>query len=199
MPFNLPFLGWSLPSRLVVFALSATSIWCLLSEFYGLCTMRWFTFAILIPATAALVALAPDGAVRAMVGGRDYIDSPFNRATQARRQPGSAFKPLVFLTALEQGIRPDDQFVDGPIDIGGWKPRNYDGQYHGAMTMREAVARNRARESATGSRAKLEASGSVTLDTVREIALTGVDFISIGSITKHVKAVDLSMRFEFSR
>lgn len=91
---------------------------------------------------AALVALAPDGAVRAMVGGRDYIDSPFNRATQARRQPGSAFKPLVFLTALEQGIRPDDQFVDGPIDIGGWKPRNYDGQYHGAMTMREAVARS---------------------------------------------------------
>lgn len=90
----------------------------------------------------ALVALAPDGAVRAMVGGRDYLDSSFNRATQARRQPGSAFKPIVFLTALEQGIRPDDQFVDGPIDIGGWKPRNYDGQYHGAMTMRDAVARS---------------------------------------------------------
>lgn len=90
----------------------------------------------------ALVALAPDGAVRAMVGGRDYIDSSFNRATQARRQPGSAFKPIVFLTALEQGIRPDDQFVDGPIEISGWKPRNYDGQYHGAMTLREAAARS---------------------------------------------------------
>lgn len=91
---------------------------------------------------AALVALAPDGAVRAMVGGRDYLDSSFNRATQARRQPGSAFKPIVFLTALEQGIRPDDQFVDGPIEVSGWKPRNYDGQYHGAMTLREAAARS---------------------------------------------------------
>lgn len=91
---------------------------------------------------AALVALAPDGAVRAMVGGRDYIDSPFNRATQARRQPGSAFKSLVFLTALEQGIRPDDQFVDQPVEVAGWKPRNYDGQYHGAMTLRDAVARS---------------------------------------------------------
>lgn len=91
---------------------------------------------------AALVALAPDGAVRAMIGGRDYLDSPFNRATQARRQPGSAFKPLVFLTALEQGITPDDQYVDGPIEIGHWKPRNYDGQYHGSMTLREAAARS---------------------------------------------------------
>ncbi|MEK9968095.1 MAG: penicillin-binding protein 1A [Ferrovibrio sp.] len=91
---------------------------------------------------AALVALAPDGAVRAMIGGRDYLESSFNRATQARRQPGSAFKPIVFLTALEQGIRPDDQFVDGPIEISGWRPRNYDGQYHGAMTLREAAARS---------------------------------------------------------
>jgi penicillin-binding protein 1A len=91
---------------------------------------------------AALVSLAPDGAVRAMVGGRDYLDSSFNRATQARRQPGSAFKPIVFLTALEQGIRPDDQFVDGPIEVSGWRPRNYDGQYHGAMTLREAAARS---------------------------------------------------------
>ena len=65
--------------------------------------------------------------------------------------------------------------------------------------MREAVARNRARESSGGAKAKLEASGSVTLDTVREIALTGVDFISIGGITKHVQAVDLSMRFEFDK
>ncbi|MFN4275323.1 MAG: transglycosylase domain-containing protein [Ferrovibrio sp.] len=91
---------------------------------------------------AALVALAPDGAVRAMIGGRDYLDSPFNRATQARRQPGSAFKPIVFLTALEQGITPDDQYVDGPIEIGNWKPRNYDGQYHGTMPLREAAARS---------------------------------------------------------
>jgi nicotinate-nucleotide pyrophosphorylase len=68
----------------------------------------------------------------------------------------------------------------------------------GNADMREAVARKRAHESRGGSKARLEASGSVTLDTVREIALTGVDFISIGAITKHVKAVDLSMRFEFN-
>lgn len=90
----------------------------------------------------ALVALAPDGAVRAMLGGRDYLDSAYNRATQARRQPGSAFKPILFLTALEQGILPDDEFVDGPVEIGGWKPRNYDGKYHGAMSLRDAVARS---------------------------------------------------------
>lgn len=91
---------------------------------------------------AALVSLTPDGAVRAMIGGRDYLESPFNRATLAHRQPGSAFKQIVYLTAVESGIRPDDDFVDGPISIGNWRPRNYDGQYHGTMTMREAVARS---------------------------------------------------------
>lgn len=91
---------------------------------------------------AALVALGPDGAVRAMVGGRDYLDSPFNRSTQARRQPGSAFKPFVYLAALENGITPNDQFFDGPISIGQWRPRNYDGQYIGNVTLRDAVARS---------------------------------------------------------
>jgi len=89
---------------------------------------------------AALVALAPDGAVRAMVGGRDYLDSAFNRATQARRQPGSAFKPVVFLAALEAGMPPETEFVDGPISIGDWRPRNYDGKFHGPMSFREAAA-----------------------------------------------------------
>src|SRR3546814_2157434 len=72
--------------------------------------------------------------------GRNYLESPFNRATLARRQPCSAFKPIVYLTTVEIGIRPDDEFVDGPISIGNWRPRNYDGQYHGTMTMRAAVA-----------------------------------------------------------
>lgn len=91
---------------------------------------------------AALLALSPDGAVRAMIGGRDYLDSAFNRATQARRQPGSAFKPLVFLTALEAGIAPDDTFTDAPLSIGNWSPRNYDGKYAGEVSVREAAARS---------------------------------------------------------
>ncbi len=91
---------------------------------------------------AALVALAPDGAVRAMVGGRDYGASQFNRATQALRQPGSAFKLFVYLAALEAGLSPDDVVEDAPLTIGGWSPRNYDDRYAGPVTLREAVARS---------------------------------------------------------
>ncbi|HVO17091.1 MAG TPA: PBP1A family penicillin-binding protein [Alphaproteobacteria bacterium] len=91
---------------------------------------------------AALVALDPDGAVRAMVGGRDYRDSQFNRATQALRQPGSAFKPFVFLAALEAGIGPDDRFTDAPLKVGNWAPRNFGDRYFGEVSLREAVARS---------------------------------------------------------
>ena len=87
----------------------------------------------------ALVAMAPDGAVRAMVGGRDYGESQFNRATQAQRQPGSAFKPFVYLAGLEAGLRPDDHFVDAPIRIGNWQPHNYTGRYQGEMTLAEGA------------------------------------------------------------
>jgi penicillin-binding protein 1A len=89
---------------------------------------------------AALVAMSPDGAVRAMVGGRDYGESQFNRVTQALRQPGSAFKPFVYLTALEHGITPDDRFVDQPMRIGNWQPHNYEGTYRGEITVSEALA-----------------------------------------------------------
>ena len=91
---------------------------------------------------AALVAMSPDGAVRAMVGGLDYGDSQFNRATQALRQPGSAFKLFVYLAALEQGRSPNDVVVDRPIQIEGWTPGNFSGEFDGQMTMREAVAQS---------------------------------------------------------
>ena len=81
---------------------------------------------------AALVVLSPDGAVRAMVGGRDYAKSQFNRATQARRQPGSAFKPFVYLAGLEAGLTPDSMVEDAPVTVAGWSPRNFDKRYHGA-------------------------------------------------------------------
>jgi penicillin-binding protein 1A len=90
----------------------------------------------------ALVALSPDGAVRAMVGGRDYGQSQFNRATQAQRQPGSAFKPFVYLAGLEAGLRPTDRLVDAPIRIGNWQPRNYLNRYQGEMSLAEGLAQS---------------------------------------------------------
>ncbi len=90
----------------------------------------------------ALVALAPDGAVRAMVGGRDYGRSQFNRATQAQRQPGSAFKPFVYLAGLEAGLRPADRFVDAPIRIGNWQPHNYTNRYLGPMSLADGLAQS---------------------------------------------------------
>lgn len=88
----------------------------------------------------AFVAMRPDGAVTALVGGRDYEASQFNRATSARRQPGSSFKPFVYLTALERGLRPDTVRTDSPVNINGWKPENYDRGYRGPITLRRALA-----------------------------------------------------------
>ncbi len=91
---------------------------------------------------AAMVVTAPDGTVLAMVGGRDYAKSQFNRATQALRQPGSAFKLMVYLAALEKGMTPDDKMRDSPIILDGWKPENYGGTYRGDVTLREAFAKS---------------------------------------------------------
>ncbi|WP_407696134.1 transglycosylase domain-containing protein [Sphingomicrobium marinum] len=93
-------------------------------------------------AQGALVAIDRDGAVRALVGGLDYVDSIYNRATVAKRQPGSSFKLFVYLTALENGWRPDDQVVDEPITIGDWSPRNSNRTNLGVITLREAFARS---------------------------------------------------------
>ena len=89
---------------------------------------------------AALVAMTPDGAIRAMVGGRSYTQSNFNRAADAVRQPGSAFKPFVYLTAFEHGRTPDDIMHDGPVNIHGWKPSDFEGEYKGDITLTEAFA-----------------------------------------------------------
>ena len=89
---------------------------------------------------AALVAMTPDGAVRAMVGGRSYAGSSFNRAADAERQPGSAFKPFVYLAAFEHGRTPDDIMHDGPVDIHGWKPSDFEGEYQGDISLTQAFA-----------------------------------------------------------
>ncbi|MEZ5893228.1 MAG: penicillin-binding protein 1A [Parvularculaceae bacterium] len=91
---------------------------------------------------AALIAYDADGALRAMVGGRDYKESQFNRAVQAKRQPGSAFKPFVYVAAMEAGLTPESRFIDQPIDIGGWKPTNYTPGYLGPVRLTEAVAKS---------------------------------------------------------
>jgi penicillin-binding protein 1A len=84
--------------------------------------------------------MTPDGAVRAMVGGLSYEQSPYNRATDAQRQPGSAFKPFVYLAALEHGHSPADVMNDGPVDISGWKPSDFEGKYQGEITLTKAFA-----------------------------------------------------------
>jgi penicillin-binding protein 1A len=91
-------------------------------------------------AQAALVAMRLDGRVVAMVGGRDYRESAFNRATQARRQPGSAFKLFVYLAAFRAGLNPNSMANDAPIRLGDWQPRNYGNSYRGPISLRDAFA-----------------------------------------------------------
>jgi penicillin-binding protein 1A len=91
-------------------------------------------------AQGALVSIDRDGAVRAMVGGTDYVSSIYNRATQAVRQPGSSFKLFVYLAALEAGHRPEDMVVDEPVTIDGWSPRNDSRHNSGNVTLRTAFA-----------------------------------------------------------
>jgi penicillin-binding protein 1A len=90
----------------------------------------------------ALVSMRPDGAVRALIGGRDYAASQFNRATTARRQPGSSFKAFVYLTAVEHGLTPDTVREDAPISVKGWNPANYSRDYKGPVTLRQALSQS---------------------------------------------------------
>ena len=91
---------------------------------------------------AVVIVDAANGAVRAMVGGHNFRTSPFNRAVLARRQPGSSFKPFVWLTALETGMTPDDTVLDAPLRIGTWSPSNFEHRYMGEITLEEALAQS---------------------------------------------------------
>ena len=88
----------------------------------------------------ALVAMAPDGAIRALIGGRDYAASQFDRAVSAKRQPGSAFKPFVYLAGIEKGLTPETVRQDAPIDVHGWRPENYSHNYFGPVTLTKALS-----------------------------------------------------------
>ena len=90
----------------------------------------------------ALVSMAQDGKILAMVGGRSYSESQFNRVTQAQRQPGSSFKMFVYLAAFMNGFSPNDVLEDKPVQFGDWKPENYDGEYTGPIMLRDAMAKS---------------------------------------------------------
>lgn len=88
----------------------------------------------------ALVSIDPEGAIKALIGGRNYADSQFNRAVAAKRQPGSAFKPFVYLAAIEKGLTPATLREDAPINVRGWQPENYSRQYFGPVTLTKALS-----------------------------------------------------------
>jgi len=145
-------------------------------------------------AQAALVAMRPDGRVVAMVGGRSYKASPFNRATQARRQPGSAFKMFVYLAALRAGYRPDDMIEDRPITVDGWSPANSDGVYRGSITLREAFARS---SNAAAVRLSERVGRANVLRAARELGITSTlpDSPSVALGTAGVSLVELTSAY----
>jgi penicillin-binding protein 1A len=121
------------------------------------------------PTQAAFVAMRPTGEVVALVGGRDYGASPFDRATQAKRQPGSAFKLFVYLAALRAGWTPDTLVDDVPIEIDGWMPANHDGRFQGAIPLRTAFAQSR---NAASVRLATEVGADAVVRTARDLGIT---------------------------
>ena len=140
---------------------------------------------------AAVVILAPDGGIRALVGGRSYADSQFNRAVKAHRQPGSAFKPVVYLTALERGATPDTIVEDAPITTGGWSPKNETGRYLGATTMRYALAHS---INTVAVRLLLDAGADKVAATARRLGMTSAlkTNASLALGTSEVSLIDLT-------
>ncbi|MBV9570539.1 MAG: PBP1A family penicillin-binding protein [Alphaproteobacteria bacterium] len=132
----------------------------------------------------ALVALTPDGAVRAMVGGRSYRLSPYNRATDAMRQPGSAFKPFVYLTALEHGHHLSDSVNDGPVSFGKWHPGNYEDRYEGGITLTRAFAKS---SNSVAAQLTMEAGPRAVARTAHRLGISAnllaVPSIALGSAT----------------
>ena len=116
----------------------------------------------------ALASIDASGAVRAMVGGYDYANSQFDRASEARRQPGSAFKPFVYMAALERGNTPDSVRNDAPIRIGKWTPENYGGKYYGRVTLSEALSKSL---NSVAARLAMETGPSAVADTARRMGI----------------------------
>ncbi len=120
---------------------------------------------------AAVVTMTPEGAIKAIVGGRDYENSQFNRATDAMRQPGSAFKPFVYLAALMNGYTPESMVVDGPVSVGGWAPRNYTNKYGGRVTLTTALAKS---YNSVPVRLSIDFGRPAIIETARKVGLKAV-------------------------
>jgi penicillin-binding protein 1A len=140
---------------------------------------------------AAVAVLAPVGAVRALVGGRDYAESQFNRAVKARRQPGSAFKPVVYLTAVERGLTPDSIVEDAPVKAGNWEPKNENGRYLGVTTLRNALAQS---INSVAVRLVLDAGADKVAATARRLGMKSVlrTDASLALGTSEVSLLDLA-------
>lgn len=143
---------------------------------------------------AALVALRPDGAVVAMVGGRDYAESQFNRAVDARRQPGSAFKLFVYYAALRHGYRLDDVIDASPVAINAWRPENYGGEVYDRLTLADAFARS---TNSAAIRLALDVGLTNVVSAARELGLTSplAEVPSMALGTNEVSLLDLTAAF----
>ena len=144
----------------------------------------------------AVVAIdSATGAVRAMVGGRDYRAGGFNRAVAARRQPGSAFKPFVWLAALEHGLTPSDTVMDAPLRIGGWSPQNFEGTYRGEVTLEDALAQSL---NTVSVRLMQESGGPrVAAEVAHRLGVTGAlpDNLTLALGTGEVRLIDMAAAY----
>ena len=144
LPTGTYFADWALPEarRITGMGYSSQTVRTTLDSRLQAAARRAVERAPLGKAQVALVAMRPNGEVVAMIGGRDYRASPFNRATQARRQPGSTFKLFVYLAALQQGWKPDDTISNLPIEQGSYRPKNYGDNYSERITLADAFAQS---------------------------------------------------------
>ncbi|MCB5424897.1 penicillin-binding protein [Altererythrobacter sp. CC-YST694] len=144
LPTGTYFADWALPEarKLTEAGYGGQTITTTLDSRLQAAARRAVSRAGLGKAQVALVAMRPNGEVVAMIGGKDYEDSPFNRATQARRQPGSTFKLFVYLAALRDGMSPDDRIDNSPIESGSYRPANASGTYSDSITLKDAFARS---------------------------------------------------------
>ena len=142
----------------------------------------------------AVVALDPNGAVKAMVGGIDYSKSQFNRATQAKRQPGSTFKPFVYLTAMEKGLTPETVRNDEPFTWRNWSPRNFEKEFRGPITLREALANS---INTVAARLAIEVGPANVADTAMRLGITSalMPTPSIGLGTSEVTPLELTSAY----
>jgi penicillin-binding protein 1A len=145
-------------------------------------------------AQVAIVAMHPDGRVVAMVGGRSYSDSPFNRATQARRQAGSTFKLFVYLAAMRAGLTPDDMIDDKPVTVGDWEPKNNDGRYLGSITLRRAFQKS---SNVAAVRLIHKVGPPAVIQTARQLGISGPipDEASIALGTSTVSLLELTSAY----